>query len=57
MLVLTLSQDTEWAENHAIRVTTDAFGVSVETTDSNSERVALLLYYRNELHETSLTDI
>ena len=36
----TLSKDREWADNHAIQATADAFGVSIEIVSSNSERFA-----------------
>ena len=36
----TLLEDREWAENYAIQATADAFGVSIEIINSNSERFA-----------------
>ena len=38
MFASTLSEDREWADSHAIRATGDAFGVSIEIINSNSER-------------------
>ena len=37
---LTLSEDREWADNHAIQATADAFGVSIKIINFNSERFA-----------------
>ena len=42
--VLSLSKDREWTDNHAIQAAADAFGVSIQITNSNSASFASVTF-------------